>query len=153
MFSQTLEYALRAVVCLAQQDPKPLTTLHISALTHVPSGYLSKVLQSLGKAQIVSACRGIGGGYKLSIPPGQLTILQVVDAIDPLKRIDCCPLRLQSHGSDLCPLHHRMDRVLQDAQETFAATTIADLLNDPAHPMPLCETMLAAAAPMDEKKQ
>jgi len=147
MFSQTLEYALRAVVCLAQNDPKPLTTQQVSESTRVPASYLSKVLQLLGKAELISASRGLGGGYVLSIRPAELSILQVVNAIDPLKRIERCPLGLKSHGTNLCPLHHRMDRVLQDAEEAFAKTTIAELLTDPRRSTPLCE-MHGVGAPV-----
>ncbi len=48
MFSQTAEYALRAVVYLASQPGTPRTTQEIAKATQVPTGYLSKVMQSLG---------------------------------------------------------------------------------------------------------
>jgi Rrf2 family protein len=139
MFSQTVEYALRAVVCLAQDDPKPLTTQRIAERTQVTPSYLSKVLQSLVRANLIAATRGAGGGYVLSVRTSELTILQVVNAIDPLKRITTCPLGLKSHGANLCPLHRRLDRVIADAEDAFRRTTIAELI-DPSHEQsPLCE--------------
>jgi len=134
-----LEYALRAVVCLAQYPDKPLTTQSLSELTHVPASYMSKVLQQLGRADLIHATRGIGGGYVLAIPPERFSILQVVNAIEPLKRIKSCPLGLGSHGKNLCPLHHRLDRVMEDAEEAFRTTTLTDLLSDPTRSTPLCE--------------
>jgi len=139
MFSQTLEYALRAVVCLAQVGDKAMTAQEIAKLTRVPANYLSKVLQSLAREKIIHAVRGIGGGYRLAQPATQMSILDVVNAIDPLKRITHCPLGLDSHGTNLCPLHHRMDRVLRDAEEAFAKTMLSDLLADPTRSTPLCE--------------
>lgn len=139
MFSQTVEYALRAVVCLAQADGNPLTTQQVSALTRVPASYLSKVLQLLGRAKLISATRGIGGGYVLSVRPAEISVLQVVNAIDPLKRISTCPLGLPFHSTHLCPLHARLDRVLADAEESFRSTTIAELLIDRSRSTPLCE--------------
>ena len=139
MFSQTMEYALRAVVCLAQNAGKPLTTRQASVITHVPANYLSKVLQQLGRAGLIAAVRGVGGGYTLSQPAIEVSILQVINAIDPLKRIKRCPLGVASHGKKLCPLHHRLDRVLADAEKAFATTTIAELLADPSRSTPLCE--------------
>ena len=62
MFSQTVEYALRAVVHLADQSPSPRTTDQIATATLVPKAYLSKVLQGLCRAKIVQSKRGIGGG-------------------------------------------------------------------------------------------
>ena len=138
MFSQTVEYALRAVVCLAQNEV-PLTALQIATRTQVPASYTSKVLQSLGRAGLISATRGIGGGYILSIPPEELSILRVVNAIDPLKRIRNCPLGLSTHGTNLCPLHARLDKVMADAEQAFRSTTVAELLTGPSHATPLCE--------------
>ena len=49
MFSQTAEYALRAVVSLADSDGRPLTTQQLAETTQVPLDYLSKVMQALGR--------------------------------------------------------------------------------------------------------
>lgn len=143
MFSQTLEYALRAVICLAQQDPQPMTTTQICQATMVPSSYLSKVLQQLVRAELVNATRGIGGGYVLNVRPGELTILRVVNAIEPIKRINTCPLGIKGHGVHLCPLHHRMDKVIADAEAAFAATTFSELLNESTSSTPLCNSQPA----------
>src|SRR5947207_10536821 len=94
MFSQTVEYALRAVVYLAQQAPAARTTEQIAAATRVPQAYLAKVLQSLCHADLVRSQRGIGGGMSLRKEPAKLTILEVVNAVDPIRRIKECPLGL-----------------------------------------------------------
>lgn len=139
MFSQTVEYALRAVVCLAQNDGEALTSHQIAALTRVPASYTSKVLQSLGRAGLIRATRGIGGGYMLNIRPMELSVLQVIDAIEPIQRIRHCPLGLESHGTRLCPLHAKLDYVLAEAEKSFRNTTIAELLSDQSRATPLCE--------------
>jgi DNA-binding IscR family transcriptional regulator len=54
MFSQTAEYALRAVVALADSGGQPLTTQQISTVTQVPPDYLAKVMQALGRSGLVS---------------------------------------------------------------------------------------------------
>src|SRR5918998_6823233 len=98
MFSQTVEYALRAVVHLAGAAPRAQTTEEIARTTRVPQAYLSKVLQGLVQAGIVRSQRGIGGGMTLARPPAELTILEVVNAVDPIQRIRTCPLDLSAHG-------------------------------------------------------
>src|SRR6478609_2456343 len=108
MFSQTVEYALRAVVHLASSAPRAQTTEEVAKATKVPQAYLSKVLQGLVAAGIVKSQRGIGGGMSLAKKPSELTILEVVNAVDPIKRIESCPLELASHGIKLCPLHRRV---------------------------------------------
>ena len=139
MFSQTVEYALRAVVHLAQHAPKPQTTAEIAATTQVPAAYLSKVLQGLRGKEIVKLRRGIGGGVTLVGSPADLTILDVVNAVDPIARITTCPLDLSSHGGRLCALHRIMDNALMEVEGAFRATTLAELLEDPNQSVPLCE--------------
>jgi Rrf2 family protein len=60
----------------------------------VPAGYLSKVLQSLGRAQLVNSQRGLHGGFTLARAPSELTVWEVIQAVDPLQRIRSCPLGL-----------------------------------------------------------
>ena len=91
MISQTVEYAYVAVVYLASQSPLGRTTDQVATATRVPKAYLSKVLQGLVRAGIVSSQRGIGGGMTLVKLPSELTILEVVNAVDPIERIRSCP--------------------------------------------------------------
>lgn len=139
MFSQTVEYALRAVVHLAGEAPTARTTDEIAAVTQVPRAYLSKVLQSLGRAGIVHSQRGLGGGMTLTKKPADLTILEVVNAVEPIVRIRTCPLGLTTHGTHLCPLHRKMDNALASVEKAFSGTTLADILKDPSRSVPLCE--------------
>ncbi len=139
MLSQTVEYALRAVVYLAGQAPESRTTDQIATATRVPKAYLSKVLQGLVRAGLVHSQRGLGGGMSLTRDPGELTILQVVEAVEPIGRIKSCPLGLASHGVRLCPLHRRLDEALAQVEQAFGATTLAEVLADPSPSVPLCE--------------
>jgi Rrf2 family nitric oxide-sensitive transcriptional repressor len=139
MLSQTVEYALRAVVFLAGQPGTPQTNGQISKATKVPAAYLSKVLQSLGRAGLVLAQRGAHGGFTLARTADELTILEVVNAVDPLQRIRVCPLGLKSHGVRLCPLHKRLDDALAQVEKAFADTTLAEVLAEPTTSIPLCE--------------
>jgi len=139
MFSQTVEYALRAVVFLAGEAPTARTTDEIAEVTKVPRAYLSKVLQSLGRAGLVHSQRGLGGGMTLTKTPEQLTILEVVNAVEPIQRIKTCPLGISTHGTHLCPLHRKLDNALASVEKAFAGTTLADVLRDPSRSVPLCE--------------
>jgi len=142
MISQTVEYALRAVVHLASEAPASCKTQQIATITQVPAAYLSKVLQSLAKAKIVRSQRGIGGGVALAADPKVLSILDVVNAVDPLQRITTCPLGLKSHGTHLCPLHRRLDNAMAQVEAAFANTTLAEVLSEPGQPLPLCDVKI-----------
>jgi len=139
LISRTVEYALRAAVYLAQCAPAPRTTEQISEATKVPRPYLVKVLQSLNRAELVHSQRGLGGGITLATKPEELTLLSIVNAVDPVQRIRKCPLGLASHGIKLCPLHRRLDQSLADFEHAFAQTTLAEVLNESTDRPPLCE--------------
>jgi Rrf2 family protein len=141
MFSQTTEYALRAVVYLASQPGESRTVQQIAAATRVPAGYLSKVLQNLSRAGLVRSQRGLHGGCTLNASPDALTVLDVVQAVDPIRRIRSCPLGIKDH-LNLCPLHRRMDRAIALVEAALRESTIAELLREPdarkGVPLPLC---------------
>ncbi len=140
MLSQTVEYALRSVVHLAYLHPQAQTTQQISDVVQVPKPYLSKVLQSLCKSGVVKSQAGIGGGMSLAVDPKKLSLLDVVNAVDPLIRIETCPLGLKSHGKRLCPLHRRLDNAIEGLQAVFSATTVWEMMNDPTAVPPLCDS-------------
>ena len=140
MFSQTVEYALRATVHLAMRSPDAQTTAEIAEATKVPLAYLSKVLQGLREKGIVHLQRGVGGGVSLARTPAELTILDIVCAVEPIQRIETCPLNLKSHGRQLCALHSRMDASLKSMEDAFAATTLAELLLESNPSVPLCDS-------------
>jgi Rrf2 family protein len=134
MFSLTTEYALRAAVWLAEKQGLPQTTRQIASATCVPVNYLSKVLQSLGKAGLVRALRGKHGGFELAKASSSTSVLEIINVVEPIQRIRTCPLRLKQHSQSLCPLHNRLDHALEILEESFASATLADLLTPNSQP-------------------
>jgi Rrf2 family protein len=136
MISQTAEYALRAIVFLADQDGTPRTTVQIAGATQVPAGYLAKVMQSLSRARLVHSQRGINGGFHLCVDAQRLNVLEVINAVDPIRRFGSCPLDI--HGVNLCPLHQRLADATEMLEKALRETTIAELLKAPRSRTPLC---------------
>jgi Rrf2 family transcriptional regulator, nitric oxide-sensitive transcriptional repressor len=146
MISQTAEYALRAIVCLADQKGAPRTTAFIAEATQTPAGYLAKVMQSLCRAGLTKSRRGLNGGFVLNKDPGEVTILAVVSAVDPIHRYPECPLGIASHGRTLCPLHKRLDQAAELVEQAFAQTTVAELLTAPRERKPACRFPIVSKA-------
>jgi Rrf2 family protein len=140
LLSDACEYAVRAVVWMAQRPGQPQKVREIAQGTHAAPGYLVKVLQALVKAGILSAQRGSHGGFSLERDPASLSVLEVINAIDPIARIQACPLGLPGHGTDLCTVHHCIDHALATIEEAFGASTIADLLTSETRPAPMCDS-------------
>jgi Rrf2 family protein len=128
LISQAAEYAMRAVLLLARASGRPLTNQQIAASARIPGGYLAKVLQHLVRAGIVASQRGAKGGFVLGRSPDRLTLMDVVEAVDPSRRIANCPLGLPEHANRLCPLHDRVDAAMAAAERELRAATIVELL-------------------------
>ncbi len=118
---------------LAHSPEQPATNQEIAEATQVPSGYLAKVLQGLARAGLIVSRRGTKGGFVLARRPDEISILEVLQAVDPIRRIEACPLGLAEHAERLCPLHRRLDEAYSLVEETFRNTTLADVA-DPATP-------------------
>lgn len=128
MFSQTVEYAMRAMVHLCStQQGEALTSEVIAERTRVPRGYLSKVMRDLVLADLVTSQRGPNGGFSLARPAAQISMLDVVNAVDPLHRITECPLGNPAH-INLCPLHRRLDESIAAIERDFKRTSLAEVL-------------------------
>jgi Rrf2 family protein len=138
MISQTAEYALRAIVYLADQG-EARTTQQIAAATRVPTSYLSKVMQLLSRAGVVKSQRGLHGGFTVVRSPDELSVWDVINAVDPIQRIRSCPLGIKAHGMRLCPLHKRLDDALALVETAFRDSTLGDLIREPSKSKPLCE--------------
>lgn len=150
MLSQTAEYALRAVVHLAaRRESGPSSAHEIARATKVPVGYLQKILRMLARVHILTAQRGSGGGFALAKVPTAITVLDVLNATDSgVSRIERCPLGIQGHIR-LCALHQLLDQQVARAEQAFAMTSIASLLDGVGGVRPLCAgpTLEGAAQP------
>ncbi len=139
MLSVTTEYALRAVTCLAGQQACGKVSWsadELAKVTQIPRRYLHRVMQRLVAAGLVESRCGSQGGYTLQREANLVTILDVVNAVEPLTRICSCPLNLESHTS-LCPLHAELDRAYAACENAFQKVTIHDLLNSTGPIIPL----------------
>lgn len=138
LLSDASEYALRAVVWLAQQPPGAYKVRQIAEATHAAPGYLVKVLQSLAREHVLSGQRGSHGGFTLIKDPARITVLEIINVVDPMERIHTCPLGFKSHGTQLCPMHRQIDDAMAAIEVSFNATTIHELIHSNATSRPLC---------------
>lgn len=148
MFSQTTEYAMRAMSCLALRPDHLTATPSLAQQTKVPANYLAKVLQQLAAANLINGRRGVGGGYKLARPARQINLLDVVNAVTSVQRITACPLGLSNHGTNLCALHRKTDEAAAAVIKVFQGVTLQDLLDDAGSSKPLCDAEMTATLTM-----
>lgn len=117
-----------------------MASVRIAESTQVPEDYLSKVLQQLVRGGVLTSQRGRNGGFQLARPAAEISMLLVVNAVEPINRIERCPLGLREHGVRLCPLHRRLDHAYALVEKAFAETTLAELVADNQSRAALCDS-------------
>ncbi len=119
--SKKAYYGLRAVLALAVIK-KPLSIHALAELEHLPEDYLEKILQALRRKEIVVAQKGASGGYTLAHSPEDLTLWDIVSALDgPLKTFEP---PIVKHGSLPCPQvsHCQSNEVWRILEESIENT-------------------------------
>jgi Rrf2 family protein len=126
---QTTEYALRAVLFIAERHPHPLRVHDVAEMVNAPENYLSKTLHQLTRAGVLVSTRGRLGGFRLAMEPSELTLERVIAVFNHHGPQRC----LLGHGacgqSPRCTVHARWKPVAQTLREFFGSTTIADLVD------------------------
>ncbi|MFF8035001.1 RrF2 family transcriptional regulator [Streptomyces sp. NPDC016626] len=135
--SNGVEWALHCCVSLTQSRA-PVPAGRIAKLHGIPPAYLAKHLQSLSQAGILRSTPGPGGGYALTRPPAQVTVLDVVLAIDgPEPAFRCTEIRRQGPlalDPEKCRRPCAVSRAMAAADSAWRAVlkdvTIEDLARD-----------------------
>lgn len=147
MISLTIEYALRAMVCLSSARPNEcMNSEAIAERTKVPKGYLSKIMRDLVVGKLVDSQRGPNGGFILARTASQISILDIIKAVDPINRIHECPLGNPAHVK-LCPLHRRLDDSLANIERDFKETLLSEVLESTLDATNRCRALVVTKAP------
>lgn len=131
MLSQTVEYALRAVLHIAADHPRCVRVNEIADAVDVPRNYLAKILGNLARVGVLESARGPTGGFRLGRDPADVRLSEVVAVFESAMARQC----LRGHGrcgsSPACTAHARWAPIATAMDEFCAATTLADLLLSP----------------------
>lgn len=129
LLSKSCMYGLRASVQLAgKKDNTYVTIRELSEDLDISFFFLTKVLQRLTQAEILESYKGPNGGVRLLKPPGEVTFLDVVTAIDGSCTLNECALGLPGCGvMKPCPLHGQWSILKENILEMMQNVTIAEL--------------------------
>jgi Rrf2 family protein len=146
-----IEYALRAMIHLADHPDGVARGTEIARDEQIPKYYLEKVIRDLMHRGLVRARRGPGGGYQLARPADSITFKDVIEAVEGPITLNVCV-----DGSSSCALQPacRMFRVWEEGQrvllEIFSQTTLKEIAASRPAPMRPARVPLADAAAADE---
>lgn len=122
-------YGLRAMMVLAMhRSDEPVMTKEIAERQNLPATYLEQLMLTLRKAGLVVATRGAKGGYLLSRDPNQITLAEIVEALEgPLDIAECADVPNCCQDPSACALKNVFDAANKALYEVFSSVTIADL--------------------------
>lgn len=131
--SKKTEYALMAVKFIARKtNGNSVTAKEISEGYNIPYDLLSKVLQQLTRKKVIKSFQGIKGGYSLSKNPDNLTLIDIIRAVEPNYQITEC---MQSGSSekdctyfDCCMIRDPLAKVQKKIDKLFRSVTIHQIL-------------------------
>lgn len=135
MFSMTIEYALRAAIYLTGSRHRRVTAQVIAGECRVPVSYMSKVLQAMAEAGLITSQRGPSGGFALARPADEITLLDVVDSIDPLSRRHESAHAGEEQANVLALLDVEMDTIRAMIISRLASRSLESLKSEPAEPL------------------
>lgn len=123
------DYAVRAMLALAGPDGHGwLSVNRIAAAMSIPVRFLPAVMRDLTKTGLVEARTGRAGGYRLARAAQQITLLDVIDAVEPEDDARQCVLRGIPCGQDgLCAVHETFDEARVVHRQRLAHATLASL--------------------------
>jgi len=132
IYSKTCEYAIRALVYLAGKEKGAFTMVsEISEETGVPGPYIAKIFQNLVKKEILKSLRGPSGGFAFKDNPEELSLKQVVMAIDDFSQLDQCIMGLDSCSNDNpCPLHEVWSEAKEKINQHLERCRLTQLTKD-----------------------
>ena len=130
LYSKSTEYALQAMIYLAENEGQGLAMVSIIADTYdIPKHFLAKLVQTLTRHHLIKSYRGRNGGVKLARPAENITMLQVVNAIEGMPpEHEMCVIGLDVCSEEVaCPLHNQWQHIKTLVKESLHHKTLGEL--------------------------
>jgi Rrf2 family protein len=130
--SRKSEYALRALIAMARRG-RAVQIIELSRMENIPVKFLEQILLTLRNAGFLTSKRGVGGGYALRVEPAQITVGEVIRAMEgPIAPVPCAakqPLeKCSCPDPRTCAVRLLMTDVREELSAIFDHRTIEDML-------------------------
>ena len=129
IFSSSTEYAIRGLSELATRGAeRPVMLDDLVKGTDLPRDFLAKVFQKLVHGGVLKSAKGRGGGFMLAKAAHEITLINVVEAIDGPQLLDHCVVGLERCNDTMpCPQHDLYKPIRQRLKDYLITTTLADM--------------------------
>ncbi|NCT95606.1 MAG: Rrf2 family transcriptional regulator [Chitinophagaceae bacterium] len=134
MFSKTCEYAIRAMIFIAQKTKEGDIRIGIKDIASgidSPEYFIAKILQELSRKGLVQSVKGPNGGFYLDHSSLQQSLADVVRAVDGDKIFEGCGLGLKQCSEKCpCPIHHDFKRIRKDLYRTLEKSKLGNFTEE-----------------------
>ena len=129
IYSRSAEYAIRGCVHMAALAPGEYAMVkNIAAEAGIPAHFLAKILQELARDGFLKSSKGPGGGFRLSQPAQEISMLRIVEAVDSVGRYDrCIGGSPECNDRAPCGMHDSWKALRSRIIDYLGGTSIADL--------------------------
>jgi Rrf2 family protein len=129
LVTRKTDYAVRCVLYLAQANEQIANVTEVSRTMHIPKTFLAKIFQKLTKAGLVESIRGMNGGFRLAKKPSDISLLDVMDAVQGPLCINVCAVDSRKcNRSATCAVHPVWVELRKDINKRLREQTIAQLI-------------------------
>lgn len=136
IFSRQCEYALQAVLFLARKPQGEMTPIReLTRRLEIPYHFLGKILQDLTRKRLLVSLKGPTGGFGLAKPAEEITLFQIVEAVDGTEFFSECVLGFpECGGENPCPVHDRWGPLRDEIQSMLIGKNIGQLAAEMKRP-------------------
>jgi Rrf2 family iron-sulfur cluster assembly transcriptional regulator len=129
IFSRQCEYALQAVLYLALKPSGERTSIkELTRALKIPYHFLGKILQDLTRKGLLASHKGPSGGFMLDMPPKDITLFHIVDAVDGADFTRTCVLGFpECSGKNPCSVHEHWAHLREGIYQMLVDRNIADM--------------------------
>jgi Rrf2 family transcriptional regulator, iron-sulfur cluster assembly transcription factor len=129
LFSKKCELGLQSVLFLStKEEGERFSATEVSKEVQQPKEFVSKILQRLTSSGIVGSRKGKNGGFYLAKRPGDIKLIDIVEAIDGLDVFNHCVLGFPGCGThEPCPVHNKWGKLRDEAHRMLSEETLEGL--------------------------
>jgi FeS assembly SUF system regulator len=135
--SKIVDYGILVLTHMATQSTQVCSAADLAASLGLGQPVVSKVLKLLAQRGLVASTRGAHGGYRLGRGAAQISVAEIIDALEeqPFGLTECTALPGVCSVEDACHIRPHWQRINRLVRHTLESVSVADMIDDAAHPL------------------